>query len=38
MSKKNKFTKDFSYPEPEDPELLAKIFKKRELLLSRSTT
>ena len=30
MSKKIKFTKDFSYPEPEDPELLAKIFKKRE--------
>jgi hypothetical protein len=30
MSKKNKFTKDFSYPEPDDPDLLAKIFKKRE--------
>lgn len=29
MSKIN-FTKDFSYPEPTDPELLAKIFKKRE--------
>ena len=27
---KNNFTKDFSYPEPEDPDLLTKIFKKRE--------
>ena len=35
MSKKNKFTKDFSYPEPEDPELLAKIFKKREFYYHR---
>ena len=30
MSKKIKFIKDFSYPEPDDPDLLAKIFKKRE--------
>lgn len=30
MSKKIKYQKDFSYPEPDDPELLAKIFKKRE--------
>jgi DNA polymerase III delta prime subunit len=35
MSKKNKFTKDFSYPEPEDPDLLAKIFKKREFYYHR---
>ena len=35
MSKKIKFTKDFSYPEPEDPELLAKIFKKREFYYYR---
>jgi superfamily II DNA or RNA helicase len=35
MSKKIKFTKDFSYPEPDDPELLAKIFKKREFYYHR---
>jgi superfamily II DNA or RNA helicase len=35
MSKKIKFTKDFSYPEPDDPELLAKIFKKREFYYYR---
>ena len=35
MSKKNKFTKDFSYPEPQDPELLTKIFKKREFYYYR---
>ena len=35
MSKKNKFTKDFSYPEPEDHDLLAKIFKKREFYYYR---
>ena len=35
MSKKVKFTKDFSYPNPEDPELLAKIFKKREFYYYR---
>ena len=34
MSKKN-FTKDFSYPDPEDSELLAKIFKKREFYYNR---
>lgn len=28
--KKIKLVKDYSYPEPEDSELLAKIFKKRE--------
>ena len=28
--KKIKLTKDFSYPEPDNPDLLAKIFKKRE--------
>jgi len=28
--KKIKLTKDFSYPEPNDPDLLTKIFKKRE--------
>jgi hypothetical protein len=33
MSKK--FTKDFSYPDPEDSELLAKIFKKREFYYNR---
>ena len=32
---KIKFTKDFSYPEPNDPELLAKIFKKREFYYHR---
>jgi hypothetical protein len=32
---KSKFTKDFSYPEPEDPDLLAKIFKKREFYYYR---
>ena len=35
MSKKIKFTKDFSYPKPEDPELLSKIFKKREFYYYR---
>ena len=30
-----KFTKDFSYPDPEDSELLAKIFKKREFYYNR---
>jgi hypothetical protein len=35
MSNKIKFTKDFSYPEPDDPELLAKIFKKREFYYYR---
>lgn len=35
MSKKIKFTKDFSYPQPDDPELLAKIFKKREFYYYR---
>jgi hypothetical protein len=33
MSKR--FIKDFSYPEPEDSELLAKIFKKREFYYNR---
>ena len=28
--KKIKLTKDFSYPDPNDPDLLIKIFKKRE--------
>jgi hypothetical protein len=28
--KKIKLTKDFSYPDPNDPDLLTKIFKKRE--------
>jgi hypothetical protein len=28
--KKIKLTKNFSYPDPNDPDLLAKIFKKRE--------
>jgi superfamily II DNA or RNA helicase len=32
---KIKFTKDFSYPEPNDPDLLAKIFKKREFYYYR---
>ncbi len=35
MSKKIKFTKDFSYPQPEDPDLLSKIFKKREFYYYR---
>ena len=35
MSKKIKFTKDFSYPEPEDQDLLSKIFKKREFYYYR---
>ena len=35
MSKKIKYTKDFSYPDPSDPELLAKIFKKREFYYYR---
>jgi hypothetical protein len=35
MSKKLKFTKDFSYPEPEDQDLLSKIFKKREFYYYR---
>jgi hypothetical protein len=35
MSKKVKFTKDFSYPEPVDKDLLAKIFKKREFYYYR---
>ncbi len=35
MSKKVKFVKDFSYPNPEDPELLSKIFKKREFYYYR---
>jgi len=35
MSKKIKFTKDFSYPDPEEPDLLAKIFKKREFYYYR---
>ena len=35
MSKKVKFTKDFSYPEPADKDLLAKIFKKREFYYYR---
>ena len=30
MSKKLKFTKDFSYPKTEDPDFMIKIFKKRE--------
>ena len=34
MSKK-KFTKDFSYPDPQDSEMLAKIFKKREFYYNR---
>jgi superfamily II DNA or RNA helicase len=29
------FNKDFSYPDPDDPELLAKIFKKREFYYYR---
>ena len=29
-NKKLKLIKDFSYPEPDDPELLTKIFRKRE--------
>ena len=33
--KKIKLNKDFSYPDPEDPELLAKIFKKREFYYHR---
>ena len=33
MSKR--FIKDFSYPEPEDSNLLAKIFKKREFYYNR---
>lgn len=28
--KKINLSKDFSYPNPNDPELLSKIFKKRE--------
>jgi hypothetical protein len=28
--KKINLSKDFSYPDPNDPELLSKIFKKRE--------
>ena len=35
MSEKINFRKDFSYPEPDDPELLAKIFKKREFYYYR---
>jgi len=35
MSQKIKFSKDFSYPEPEDPDLLSKIFKKREFYYYR---
>ena len=35
MSEKINFIKDFSYPEPDDPELLAKIFKKREFYYYR---
>jgi superfamily II DNA or RNA helicase len=35
MSNKLKFTKDFSYPEPNDPDFLAKIFKKREFYYYR---
>ena len=34
MSKK-KFIKDFSYPDPNDPELQSKIFKKREFYYHR---
>ena len=33
MSKK--MSKDFSYPDPEDSELLLKIFKKREFYYNR---
>ncbi len=32
---KIKFTKDFSYPEPTDDDMLAKIFKKREFYYYR---
>ena len=35
MSNKKYFIKDFSYPEPEDSELLTKIFKKREFYYHR---
>ncbi len=35
MSKKLKYVKDFSYPSPDDSELLAKIFKKREFYYYR---
>jgi hypothetical protein len=35
MSKNDNFTKDFSYPDPDDSELLAKIFKKREFYYHR---
>ena len=35
MSQKIKFSKDFSYPEPEDQDLLSKIFKKREFYYYR---
>jgi hypothetical protein len=35
MNKKINFDKDFSYPEPDDEELLAKIFKKREFYYHR---
>ena len=35
MNNKIKFAKDFSYPEPDDPELLGKIFKKREFYYYR---
>jgi N12 class adenine-specific DNA methylase len=35
MNKKINFDKDFSYPEPTDEELLAKIFKKREFYYHR---
>jgi hypothetical protein len=35
MSKKINFTKDFSYPEPQDEDQLAKIFKKREFYYNR---
>ena len=30
--KKIKLTKDFSYPDPNDPDLLTKIFMKREMM------
>lgn len=35
MSKKIKFDKDFSYPTPDDKELMTKIFKKREFYYHR---
>lgn len=35
MSKKTEYIKDYSYPNPEDSELLAKIFKKREFYYHR---